>query len=243
MNPISLEGVGKRYFRLGNSKWLRGFLFRNSLAKQNWFWSLKNVSLQVSRPGTSISVVGSNGSGKTTLLKIIAGVTSPTRGTVSVHGQVVSMLELFAGMQADLTGRENIFLNGMLLGMRRREIQKKLDSIVEFAGIGEFLDMPLKHYSLGMQMRLGFGISTHVDASIFLVDEAWGIGDSQFQTKSFQRLKELTRQGVCLVLVSHNLEILRNLSTETLWLDKGEARAFGPTETIINSYLQQHPDR
>ena len=243
MDRIRLEGVSKHYFRLGGSQWLTGWLFRRSSRKQDWFWSLRNINLHVSRPGTSLGIVGSNGSGKTTLLRILAGVTFPTCGTVTVHGRVVSMLELFAGMQPDLTGRENLFLNGILLGMRRHEIRSKLDSIVEFAGIGEFLDMPLKHYSLGMQMRLGFGLSTHVDASIFLVDEAWGIGDSDFQAKSFRRLKELKRQGVTLILVSHDLEILRQLSDETLWLHKGETRAFGPTKEVLSSYLQQHPGR
>jgi len=243
MDRIRLAGVSKRYFRLGGSKLLARWLFRRSSRGQDWFWSLRDVDLHIPRPGTSLGIIGTNGSGKTTLLRIIAGVTLPTAGTVTVHGRVVSMLELFAGMQPDLTGRENLFLNGILLGMRRREILHKLDSIVEFAGIGEFLDMPFKHYSLGMQMRLGFGLSTHVEASIFLVDEAWGIGDSDFQAKSFRRLRELKRQGVTLILVSHDPEILRQLADETLWLHKGETRAFGPTEKILSSYLQQHPGR
>jgi ABC-type polysaccharide/polyol phosphate transport system ATPase subunit len=243
MDRIRLEGVGKRYFRLGGSKLLAGWLFRRSSRSHDWFWSVRDVNLHIPRPGASLGIIGANGSGKTTLLRIIAGVTRPTSGTVTIHGQVVSMLELFAGMQPELTGRENIFLNGILLGMRRREIQRKLDSIVEFAGIGEFLDMPFKHYSLGMQMRLGFSLSTHVEASIFLVDEAWGIGDAEFQSKISRRLKELAANGATLLLVSHDLEILRQLADETLWLHKGETRAFGPTEEVLSSYLQQRPSR
>ena len=238
MDRIRLEGVSKRYFRLGGSKLLAGWLFRRSSHEQDWFWSVKNVDLCISRPGTALGIVGANGSGKTTLLKIIAGVTLPTTGRLTVHGRVVSMLELFAGMQPDLTGRENIFLNGILLGMRQREIQRKLDSIVEFSGIGEFLDMPLKHYSLGMQMRLGFGISTHVEAPIFLVDEAWGIGDAEFQRKSFLRLKELLRNGTTLILVSHEALILEQLSDEVLWMEKGAVRALGPAREIVRSYLK-----
>lgn len=243
MDRIRLAGVSKRYSRLAGPKLVSSWIFDPTFSGRSWFWSLRNVDLQMARPGTSLGIVGSNGSGKTTLLRIIAGVTNPTTGTVIVHGRVVSMLELFAGMQPELTGRENVFLNGIVLGMRRHEIQRKLDSIVDFSGLGEFLDMPFKHYSLGMQMRLGFSLSTHVEASIFLVDEAWGIGDADFQTKSFQRLRELTRKGITLILVSHDASVLRQLTEETLWLHKGEVQAFGPTEKVINSYLQQHPDR
>ena len=240
MNRILVENVSKRYFRLGGSKMLAGWLFGR---RKNWFWSLKNANLQVNRPGTSVGIIGTNGSGKTTLLRIIAGVTQPTAGSVTVHGRVVSMLEVFSGMQPELTGRENIFLNGILLGMRRQEILRKVEPIVEFAGLGEFLDMPFKHYSLGMQMRLGVSLSTHIEASIFLVDEAWGIGDSDFQAKSLRRLKELKQEGVTLLLVSHGPLIVRHLADETLWLHKGETVAFGPTEKIIDSYLQQHPPK
>ena len=233
MNRILVENVSKRYFRLGGSKMLAGWLFGR---RKNWFWSLKNANLQVNRPGTSVGIIGTNGSGKTTLLRIIAGVTQPTAGSVTVHGRVVSMLEVFSGMQPELTGRENIFLNGILLGMRRQEILRKVEPIVEFAGLGEFLDMPFKHYSLGMQMRLGFSLSTHVEASIFLVDEAWGIGDAEFQAKISQRLKELNRQGATLILVTHDPEILRRLTTETLWLDRGEVVTLGPSEQVLRSY-------
>ncbi len=241
---IRLEGVGKRYFRFSGSKFLlRGILGVGAQPK-DWFWAVKGVDMAITRPGSSFGIIGSNGSGKTTLLKIIAGVTAPTTGHVSVHGRIISLLELFAGMQGELTGRENIFMNGLLLGMRRQEIRRKLDSIVQFAGIGEFLDMPFKHYSLGMQMRLGFSLSTHVEASAFLVDEAWGIGDSEFQAKSFERLQELNRNGAVLILVSHDALVLRELVDQTLWLERGEVKALGPTEEVIAAYMRQvenHP--
>ena len=238
MERISLSGVSKRYFRFSGAKMLTQWPFQ-AKSVQNWFWSLKDIELRINRPGTTLGIIGSNGSGKTTLLRIIAGVTTPTYGKVVVHGRVISMLELFAGMQPELTGRENIFLNGILLGMRTREIRRKFDSVVEFAGIGDFLDMPLKHYSLGMQMRLGFSLSTHVEASIFLADEAWGIGDAEFQSRSFTRLKELAHSGATLLLVSHDPLVLRQLASEVLWLQKGAVRALGPTDSIIDSYLKQ----
>lgn len=237
MERIRLAGVGKRYFRLGSAKLLASSLFLSG--EKNWFWSLRGIDLTIDRPGTSVGIIGSNGSGKTTLLRIIAGVTMPTTGTVIVRGRVVSLLELFAGMQGELTGRENIFMNGLLLGMRRQEIRRMLDSIVQFAGIGEFLDMPFKHYSMGMQMRLGFSLSTHVEASIFLVDEAWGIGDAEFQAKSLERLRELGRSGATLILVSHDPIILRELTTEILWLHRGELVEKGPSEQVIQSYMER----
>lgn len=237
MERLLLAGVGKQYFRLAGPQLLARSLFHRGAAKQDWFWSLQDVNLVLDRPGVSLGILGANGSGKTTLLRIIAGVTMPTTGRVVVHGRVVSLLELFAGMQGDLTGRENIFMNGLLLGIRRHEIRRKLDSIVGFAGIGEFLDMPFKHYSLGMQMRLGFSLSTHVEASIFLVDEAWGIGDAEFQEKSFLRLKELARQGATLILVSHDLAVLESLAPTALWLHQGKVMAQGPSKQVIGAYL------
>ena len=241
MDRIRLAHVSKKYWRFQGARLLVDWARGKRDWSESWFWSLREVNLTVSKPGTSIGIIGSNGSGKTTLLRIIAGVTAPTSGTVAVHGRVASVLELFAGMQPDLTGRENLYLNGIMLGMRRHEIQRKFDSIVHSSGIGEFLDMPFKHYSLGMQMRLGFSLSTHVEAAIFLVDEAWSIGDAEFQARSFQRLRELTASGATLVLVSHDPLVLLQLTQQTFWLDKGQIRLSGPTEEVLNAYLRQVP--
>lgn len=222
-------------------------LFRRSLnrGKENsdWFWALQSVDLTMVGSGKRIGLVGENGSGKTTLLRIIAGVTVPTSGAVEVRGRVVPLLELGAGMHPDLTGRENIYLNGILLGMRRREVQKKFDQIVEFSGVSKFLEMPLKHYSVGMIMRLGFGVAIHVDADILLVDEAWGVGDAEFQAKSMEQMKSMHDKGVCSLLVSHDLELLRRLTDQTLWLKSGRVIAFGPTESVLRAYqaAASHP--
>lgn len=236
MERIRLIDVSKRYWGLMGVQLLAGLALRRKAAQSHWFWALDKVNLTVAGPGKWLGIIGPNGSGKTSLLRIIAGVTQPTSGTVIVHGRIVSLLELFAGMQPDLTGRENIFLNGIVLGMRRREIQKKFDSIVEFAGVRSFLNMPLKHYSFGMQMRLGFSVATHVEAEIILMDEVWSIGDADFQSKGMERLKLLRQRGATLILVSHDLEVIRKLTEETLWLQSGRVAAFGPTDEVVRAY-------
>ena len=241
MERLRCAGVSKRFTR-GTAV---AHLIRNRLGQKNgspdWFWALRDVDLSISGSGKRIGIIGENGSGKTTLLRIIAGVTEPTGGIVTVRGRVVPLLELGAGMHPDLTGRENIYLNGIILGMQRREVRRKLDRIVEFAGVADFLDMPLKHYSVGMTMRLGFSVAVHVDADILLLDEAWGVGDAHFQTKSAEQLRRMHAQGICSLLVSHDLEILRRLTDETLWLKAGRVAAFGPTGAVIQSYLASGP--
>lgn len=238
MDVIRLVDVSKRFSRLQGPKLLANWGFwRRGADGPGWFYALEGIDLAISKRGLRIGVIGANGSGKTTLLRLIAGVTLPTSGTLLVNGTVVSLLELFAGMQPELTGRENIWLNGALLGMRRGVIRHKFDSIVDFSGVSEFLDMPLKHYSLGMMMRLGFSVASHVDADIVLADEIWGIGDAEFQAKCSRRLKELNRNGVTLVLVSHDLNVLRGLTDEIAWLQSGRVAAFGPSTEVIERYL------
>jgi len=243
MDRIQCVGVTKRFWRrdmgsLFSPKWIgkRG-------DQSNWFWALEGVDLTLSGSGRRLGIVGDNGVGKTTLLRIIAGVTQPTSGTVIIRGRVVPLLELGAGMHPDLTGRENVFLNGILLGMRRREVQRKFDHIVEFAGVSQFLDMPLKHYSVGMMMRLGFSVAIHVDADILLVDEAWGIGDAGFQFKGFEQMKKMQSKGVCSLLVSHDLDVIRRLTDEVLWLKEGKVAALGPTSLVLESYLAASGNR
>lgn len=238
MAQIECTEVSKRYLRGRWAQHVTHMGLGKRRAAADWFLALDRVNLTISRPGQRIGIIGTNGSGKTTLLRIIAGITTPTSGTVVVHGRVAPLLEPVTGMQPDLTGRENIYLVGVILGMRRQEIKRKFDSIVEFAGIGDFIHMPLKHYSLGMTMRLGFSIALHVEADILLVDEAWGIGDIGFQNRSFERLEFLHQQGVSMILVSHDSQIIRQLADETLWLHQGQVVSYGPTEEVIESYLK-----
>ncbi len=238
MDRIRLRGVSKRFSRLAGAKLLANWGFWQEDSGPNWFWALDQVDLTLSGYGKRLAVVGANGSGKSTLLRIIAGVTRPTYGSVMVNGRIIPLLEVFTGLQPDLTGRENIYFNGTLMGMRRREIQRKFDHIVDFAGISSFLDMPVKHYSSGMRMRLGFSVASYVDADIILADEIWSIGDVEFQSKSLRRLEETRQRGTSIIFVSNDLDLLRQNSDEALWLQKGRVAALGPSDLVIKSYLQ-----
>ena len=236
MSLIRCEHVTKLFHRGTITQMLVRNLRFGHKKESDWFWALQDVNLTLQGGGHRLGIIGTNGSGKTTLLRIIAGVTEPTTGTVVVHGRIVSLLELLAGMQQDFTGRENIYLHGLILGMRQHEIQKKLESIVEFAGVGEFLDMPLKHYSLGMTMRLGFSVAIHSHADILLVDEAWGVGDSEFQKKSVDTLRVLHEKGVTLIVVSHDPDVIAQLTENVLWLHQARVAGFGPSQQILNNY-------
>ena len=238
MVPVRCAGVSKRFLSTSSAEHLRRLLPGRRRSEDNWIHALDRIDLEIATPGKRIGIIGSNGSGKTTLLRIIAGVTQPTRGTIIVHGRVAPLLEPVSGLQPELTGRENIYLIGVILGMRRHEVRQKFDDIVEFAGISRLLDAPLKHYSLGMIMRLGFSVALHVDADIVLVDEAWSIGDAEFKTKSLQRLHELHKKKATLILVSHELELIQQETDEALWLDQGRMAGFGPSRTVAASYLQ-----
>lgn len=233
MAEIQCERVGKRFTRTGHHRWLRAGLTGQS---PDWFWALQDVDLVAQGAGRRVGIVGANGSGKTTLLRIIAGVTAPTCGRVVIRGRVVSLLELLAGMQSELTGLENLYLYGTILGMRRGEIRRKLEAIVAFAEVERFLDMPFKHYSLGMMMRLGFSVAVHVDAEIMLVDEVWGIGDAAFQAKSFERLRQLQGQGVTTIIVSHDADVIRQLTDTAVWLRHGRPAAAGPTAEVLAAH-------
>lgn len=211
-------------------------LWRRKRARTEYFWPLRNLSLQV-YPGDSVGILGQNGSGKSTLLKIITGVLPPTSGSVRVNGRVASLLELGAGFHPDLTGRENVFLNGSIYGMDSATIRKKLEQIVEFAELGDFIDTPVKHYSSGMYVRLGFSVAIHTSPDVLIVDEVLTVGDQVFQQKCLQRIFEMKAAGVAIVLVSHNLEDIRRLCDRAIWLQNGVVRAEGPASEIVDDYL------
>ena len=214
MNRIQISGMSKRYLRGRISDYITHKLFfkRN---KKDWFWALRNVDLTLPESGESLGIIGFNGSGKSTLLRVICGITQPTEGTVVINGRIAPLLELGAGLQTELTGRENIYLTGIMLGMTRREVHHKLDSIVELAGVQRFLDMPLKHYSTGMAMRLSFSVAIHRDAEILLMDEVWSIGDVGFQTKSLEKILELQKKGIAIIVVSHDVAEAASIALET----------------------------
>ena len=200
--------------------------------------ALKEISFVVDR-GEAFGIIGRNGSGKSTMLKIISGILKPTTGTVAVHGRIAALIELGAGFHPEITGRENIYINGIMLGLTRREIDARFDRIVDFAGIGEFLDQPVKTYSSGMYVRLGFAVAVHVDPDILLIDEVLSVGDEEFSQKCIAKIQEMKYRGVTLIFVTHQLEQVRNLCDRALWLDKGEAEAIGDPVRVVDAYLQQ----
>lgn len=201
------------------------------------FWALKDVSFSLDR-GETFGIVGANGAGKSTLLKIISRVTVPTSGSFVAQGRLGALIEVGAGFHPDLTGRENISLNGSIMGMSRREIQNKFDQIVTFAEIEQFVDTPVKHYSSGMQMRLGFAVAAHTDPDILLIDEILAVGDASFQAKCLNKLAELKQQEKTIILVTHNLANVREHAKRVLWIDHGRVRMAGDPDVVVDAYLE-----
>ena len=234
---IRLDGVWKRY-RLGQGRGAWGAL--RSLFDPptgHTTWALRDVDLRV-EPGESIGLIGPNGAGKSTLLKLLAGITRPSRGSVRTHGRVAALLNVGAGFHRELTGRENVFLNGVILGLTRREALARYDAIVEFAGLAAFMDTPVKHYSSGMYARLAFAVAVYTDPDVLLVDEVLSIGDAAFQDRSLRRMLEFRDQRSATVLfVSHNLAAVELMCQRAVWLDRGRVRAAGPTSDVIRAYL------
>jgi lipopolysaccharide transport system ATP-binding protein len=200
------------------------------------FWALQDVNFQVRR-GEAIGVVGANGAGKSTILKLLSKILRPTRGSIMAPGRLSALIEIGAGFHPDLTGRENVYLNGAILGMTRQEISLKFDDIVEFAGISDFIDTPVKRYSSGMYARLGFSVAAHVDPEILLVDEVLSVGDMQFQEKCLERMLRFACEGTTVVFVSHNLQAVQMLCSRALLLRKGTVAMLGPTSEVLNEYL------
>jgi ABC-type polysaccharide/polyol phosphate transport system ATPase subunit len=198
-------------------------------------WALSAVSLQA-QPGEAVGLVGRNGSGKTTLLKLIAGIIKPTRGTVAVSGRVASLLELGAGFHPEFTGRENVYLNGALYGLRRAQVRELMDEIVDFAGIGHYVDLPVRTYSAGMYMRLGFAVAAHVDADVLLLDEIFAVGDEEFQRKCFGRISQFKQAGGTIVFVSHDASAVERLCERAVLLQNGMVDFDGPTHEAILRY-------
>jgi ABC-type polysaccharide/polyol phosphate transport system ATPase subunit len=200
-------------------------------------WALRDVSFQVRR-GEALGIVGHNGAGKTTILKILSSITTPTTGEITVRGRMAALVEVGSGFHPELTGRENIQLHGAMLGMRRSEIRRKLDSIVEFSGVGEYIDVPVKRYSSGMYVRLGFSIAAHLDPDILLLDEVLAVGDAAFQAKCLDRLSELRRSGRTVVFISHDLSAVYRLCDRAILMSHGRVVAEGPPRQVIDEYQQ-----
>ena len=200
------------------------------------FWALKDISFDI-KQGDRVGVIGRNGAGKSTLLKILSRITEPTTGQIRIRGRVSSLLEVGTGFHPELTGRENIFLNGAILGMSKADIKNKFDEIVAFAEVEKFLDTPVKRYSSGMYVRLAFAVSAHLEPEILIVDEVLAVGDAQFQKKCLGKMDEAGRQGRTILFVSHNMGVISQLCSTCVWLDKGEIREIGQASSVVNSYM------
>jgi len=205
--------------------------------REGEFWALENVSLEVEK-GETLGVIGPNGSGKTTLMKLLNGIFWPDKGRVTVKGKVGALIAVGAGFHPSLTGRENIYINGAILGMGKRDIDKRIESIIDFADIGNFLDAPVKHYSSGMFVRLGFSVAAHCKPDILLVDEVLAVGDVDFQNKCYRKFKEFKDSGITIIFVSHSLDIVRRICTNVLLLNSGEIKAYGDREMCLSEYQQ-----
>ncbi len=208
---------------------------KNRKAKE--FWALRDVSFDVQR-GETLGIIGSNGSGKSTTLKLISRIISPTAGTVRVNGRVTALLELGAGFHPELSGRDNIFMNGTVMGLSRKEIEYKVDSIIEFAELEDFIDVPVKNYSSGMYARLGFSVSVHLDPDILLIDEVLSVGDQSFQQKCNERMLNLRKKGVTILLVSHDIDAIWRLCSRAVWLDHGAMKLEGAASKVTDSYFK-----
>ena len=216
-------------------RWLRRPTTAAAPAKAGWMWALRDVSFEV-REGEIVGIIGSNGSGKSTLLKILARITEPTSGSAQVRGRVGSLLEVGTGFHPELSGRENVFVNGAILGMKRADIARKFDEIAAFADIGGYIDTPVKHYSSGMQMRLAFSVAAHLEPEILLVDEVLAVGDIEFQKKCLGKIDAVSHQGRTVLFVSHQMNQLRRLCTRAVWLDRGEVRFIGDVGEAVRRY-------
>jgi lipopolysaccharide transport system ATP-binding protein len=242
---IHAEGIGKRY-RVGERE--RYFALRDVLARalrapfrrsqsptRDFLWALRDVSFDVLQ-GEVVGMIGRNGAGKTTLLKILSRITRPTTGFAEIHGRVGSLLEVGTGFHPELTGRDNVYLSGAILGMRNSEIAEKFDAIVDFAGVGRFIDTPLKRFSTGMQMRLAFAVAAHLEPEVLLVDEVLAVGDLEFQKKCLGKMEDISNSGRTIVFVSHQMNQIRRLCQRVFWINGGQIYQTGPANQVVGAY-------
>ncbi len=245
---IRAEGLAKHY-RLGagavQHNTLRDQVMHRLKSLTQWgsghsepdpsFWALKDISFEV-KQGEVLGIIGHNGAGKSTLLKILSRITQPTKGSADIYGRVSSLLEVGTGFHSELTGRENIFLNAAMLGMRRDEVRRKLDEIIAFSGVEEFIDTPVKRYSSGMYVRLAFAVAAHLEPEILIVDEVLAVGDASFQQKCLGKMEEVSRSGRTVLIVSHNMTIIEGLCERAILLEKGRVAKVGKTQTVVEGY-------
>ena len=237
VNMIQLNSLSKKYFKQGQRTFkelLHGLVFRKEKVGQ-FIWALKNISLSISS-GEIIGIIGPNGSGKSTLLKVLAGVTKPTVGSFTVNGSIAPLIELGAGFHPELTGRENIYLNAAIMGIKKIEIEDKVEDIISFSELEKFINTPVKYYSSGMYLRLAFSVAIHVDADILLIDEILAVGDQKFQDKCIKRLENLKKNDKTIVFVSHNIHQIRDFCDRVIYLKNGKVLLDDATLKVVKQY-------
>lgn len=238
---VELSNVTKTFkLRHGRNSSLKAAVLSFRRPKCEELVALDNVSLSI-EPGQTVAVIGRNGSGKSTLLRLLGNVFKPTKGKIAVRGRVSALLELGAGLHPDLTGMENIFLNGAILGLRTKEIRERLDAILEFSELGKFIDTPLKSYSNGMVMRLGFSVAVQVEPDVLLVDEVIAVGDEPFQEKCYAKIREFQEAEKTIIFVSHDLQAVQKVASRAIWLNEGRVMADGPVDEALWAYLGSIP--
>ncbi len=234
---ISIKGVSK-LFRLQKQRTFKELLpaLAGGQKAVETFWALQDINLAIKK-GETVGIIGPNGAGKSTLLKLMAGVTKPTKGEIKINGQIAPLIELGAGFHPELTGRENVTLNGVILGLSKKEIEEKFKEIVDFAELWEFIDQPIKHYSSGMYLRLAFSVAVHTNPDILLIDEILAVGDSSFQAKCFAKMEEFKKAGVTIIFVSHALGQIQSFCTRAVYLDEHRIIADGDVKEVCERYL------
>jgi lipopolysaccharide transport system ATP-binding protein len=240
---IKIKSLGKKYSlgKIKSSSFRENlsFFFRDktSIPSHEEFWALKNINLEISK-GDIIGIVGKNGAGKSTLLKLLSQITKPTEGTIEINGRIASLLEVGTGFHPELTGRENIYLNGTILGMSRKEVKEKFDEIVSFSGVEKFIDTAVKHYSSGMYVRLAFAVAAHLEPEILIIDEVLAVGDAEFQKKCLGKMQDVAKHGRTVLFVSHNMAAVKELCNKGILLQQGQLKAVGSVDEIISEYIK-----
>lgn len=240
MKPLSnvvirLTNISKCYLLHHEKPTLVENIFK--FGSKEEIWALKDINLEIKK-GEKIGIIGDNAAGKTTLLKIVTGITSPTTGRVETNGRIAALIDLAAGFHPELTGEENTYLNGMLMGMSKEEVKKNFDKIVEFSGLGKFIDTPLHTYSSGMVLRLSFSIAIFSKPDILLIDEVLAVGDQEFRKKSYQAMQNFFKEGKTIIFISHHLEAISRLCPKSVWLEKGKIKILGESKKVIKAYSQ-----
>lgn len=239
-SAIKVSNLSKKYFigsqKEGDLRNTISNIFKPSNSDKNEFWALKDLSFEIKK-GELFGIIGKNGAGKSTLLKILSQITKPSEGRIEINGRISSLLEVGTGFHPELSGRENVYLNGTILGMTRKEIKDKFDEIIEFSGVEKFIDTPVKHYSSGMYVRLAFAVAAHLEPEILIIDEVLAVGDSDFQKKCLGKMGEVAKAGRTVLFVSHNMQAVSSLTKNTLLLSNGQLEFIGPTNQAIQKYF------